>query len=87
VTDCIWHPSPDRLERANLTRLYRRLGADGYQELQRISVEQPDRFWHAVVEDLELGLRWDEVVDLSRGPAWARWFVGATTNVARVCVH
>jgi acetyl-CoA synthetase len=75
------------LERANLTRLYGLLDVAGYHELQRASVDEPDRFWSAVVEDLGLGLQWDEVVDLSRGPKWARWFIGATTNIAQVCVH
>src|SRR4029079_339555 len=53
-----------------------------YRALPRISVDEPDRFWRAVVEDLGLGLDWQEIVDLSRGPEWARWFLGATTNVA-----
>jgi acetyl-CoA synthetase len=87
VTDCIWHPSPDRVAAANLTRLLQRLDAADYQALHRISVDEPDRFWRAVVEDLGLDLDWQEVADLSRGPEWARWFLGATTNVARECVH
>ncbi len=87
MSDFIWHPPADRLEKANMTRLLRRLDAADYHELHAISVAEPERFWSAVVEDLELGLHWQEVVDLSRGPKWARWFVGATTNIARVCVH
>ena len=81
MTDCIWQPSPDRLERANLTRLLRRLGGADYHELHRISVDEPERFWSAVVEDLELGLEWDQVVD------GFRWFLGARLNIARSCVH
>ena len=87
MIDCIWHPSPDRVAAANLTRLMRRLDAADYAALHRISVDEPDRFWRAVVEDLGLELDWQEIVDLSRGPEWARWFLGATTNVARECVH
>ncbi len=72
-----------------MTRLARRLGADGYHELHRISVEEPERFWPEVVDDLgiEFSRPWDAVVDLSNGPEWARWFVGGRINVARVCVH
>jgi acetyl-CoA synthetase len=87
VTDCIWHPSPDRVAHANVTRLRQRLEAADYHALHRISVDEPDRFWRAVVDDLGLDLDWQEVVDLSRGPEWARWFIGATTNIARACVH
>src|SRR3954447_17911326 len=87
--DFIWRPSAERVERANVTRLGRALGASGYDELHRISIDEPDRFWPAVVEDLgiEFSRPWDAVVDASRGPEWAKWFVGGRVNVARVCVH
>src|SRR5262249_58308574 len=69
--------------------LMRRLGCDRYRELHRISVEDPERFWPEVVADLgiEFSRPWERVVDVSRGPEWARWFVGGTINVARCCVH
>ena len=85
----VWAPTPEQVERANVTRLARRLGAAGYHELHRISIEEPDRFWPAVVEDLgiEFSRAWDAVRDVSRGPEWARWFVGGRVNVARACLH
>jgi acetyl-CoA synthetase len=85
----VWVPPPELVERANVTRLARRLGADGYRELHHISLEEPARFWAAVVEDLDIAFSrpWDEVVDVSRGPEWARWFVGGRLNLARACVH
>ena len=89
MSDFIWHPSPELVQQANVTRLAGKLGADGYHELHRISVAEPDRFWPAVVEDLgiEFSQPWDAVVDESRGPEWATWFVGGRLNVARACVH
>ena len=85
----IWHPSPELIERANLTRLQRKLGAASYAELHEISVEEPDRFWPVLIDDLgiEFSRRWDTVVDSSRGPEWSTWFNGGQVNVARVCVH
>ncbi|MFL5912342.1 MAG: AMP-binding protein [Gaiellaceae bacterium] len=89
MSDFVWEPTPELIEQANLTRLARRLGADGYPGLHRISIEEPDRFWPAVIDDLgiEFSRPWDAVVDASRGPEWARWFVGGRLNVARVCLH
>jgi acetyl-CoA synthetase len=85
----IWQPPPELVEQANLTRLQRKLGASDYTELHRISIEEPDRFWPVVVDDLgiEFSRRWDSVVDSSRGPEWSTWFNGGRVNVARVCVH
>ncbi len=72
-----------------MTRLARTLGAAGYHDLHRISVEDPERFWPAVVADLglEFSQPWEHVVDVSRGPEWATWFVGGRVNAARACVH
>jgi acetyl-CoA synthetase len=89
MSDFVWEPSPERVETANVTRLARRLGVERYADLQRISVEQPDRFWPAVIEDLglEFSEPWHTVVDTSRGIEWATWFGGAKLNLAWNCVH
>jgi acetyl-CoA synthetase len=89
VADFVWTPTAEQVESANVTRLARRLGVERYHDLQRLSVEAPERFWPAVVEDLglEFSERWSEVVDTSRGPEWARWFVGGKLNLAWDCVH
>ena len=84
-----WTPTPEQLEAANVTRLARSLGCDGYAALHRVSVEEPDRFWRAVVGDLDLALArpWERVLDDSRGIEWTTWFDGARLNVAEACVH
>jgi acetyl-CoA synthetase len=89
VSDFVWSPSAEFLERANLTRLMGRLGVERYQQLHRISVEEPERFWPEVIDDLGLKFSqpWQRVVDTSRGPEWATWFVGGKLNLAHNCVH
>jgi acetyl-CoA synthetase len=89
VADFVWTPTADQVETANLTRLARRLGVERYHDLHRISIEEPERFWPALIEDLgiEFSEPWTEVVDVSRGPEWAKWFVGAKLNLAWDCVH
>src|SRR6185437_16980373 len=89
MTEYVWTPSEELIERANLTRLQRQLGAADYKELHRISIEEPDRFWPAVIADLGLAFSkpWHTVVDATRGPEWAQWFVGGELNLARICVH
>jgi acetyl-CoA synthetase len=89
VTDFVWRPDPERVETANLTRLARRLGVERYEDLHRISVDDPERFWPAVVEDLglEFSQPWDRVLDTSRGIEWSTWFVGGRLNLAWNCLH
>ncbi|HEX6491635.1 MAG TPA: AMP-binding protein, partial [Gaiellaceae bacterium] len=87
--EAIWSPTPEVLEQANVVRLMRRLGFADYRRLQQFSQDEPERFWPAVIEDLglEFSRPWERVVDLSRGPEWATWFVGGKLNLAWNCVH
>jgi acetyl-CoA synthetase len=89
VTDVVWRPTPERAERANVTRLMRRLGCDRYLDLHRISVEDPDRFWPELVDDLgiEFSTPFERVLDVSEGIEWPRWFVGGRLNLAWNCLH
>ncbi len=85
----VWTPTPEQVEQANVTRLQRQLGCADYHDLHRVSVDEPERFWPAVVEDLgiEFSRPWDRVLDETDGIEWAKWFVGGRLNLARVCVH
>ncbi|HJS49209.1 MAG TPA: AMP-binding protein, partial [Gaiellaceae bacterium] len=87
--DFAWVPTPEQLARANVTRLATSLDCRDYDELHRVSIEEPDRFWRAVASDLGIPLSrdWDEVLDESRGVEWTTWYVGARLNVADACVH
>jgi acetyl-CoA synthetase len=89
MSEFIWAPTPEDVEGANLTRLARRLGVEGYHELHRVSVEEPDRFWPAVIDDLGLEFTkpWESVLDSSRGPEWTTWFDGGKLNLAWNCLH
>jgi acetyl-CoA synthetase len=89
VTEFVWKPSPEVLERANVVRLMRRHGIDDYWELVRRAEDDPAWFWAAAIEDmgLEFSQPWERVVDDSQGPEWATWFGGGKLNLAWNCVH
>ena len=89
MSDFIWSPTAEDVESANLTRLARSLGVERYRDLHRISVDEPERFWPAVIEDLglEFSEPWIQVVDTSRGNEWATWFSGGKLNLAWNCLH
>ena len=84
-----WSPSDDFAANALVARFQRRHGLASFEDLRRRSIEEPEWFWPAVVEDLglEFTTPWDHVVDLSRGPEWTTWFVGGGVNIAHNCVH
>jgi len=85
----VWTPTAERLERTNVVRLWRKLDCESYHELHRISVEEPERFWPVLIDDLgiEFTRTWERVLDVSDGIEWAKWFVGGRLNLASNCVH
>ncbi len=87
--DFVWIPTAEQLATANVSRLAQLLDCDDYDALHRISIDEPDRFWRAVVADLGIPLArgWDAVLDESQGIEWTTWFRGARLNVADACVH
>jgi acetyl-CoA synthetase len=87
--EVVWRPSEQVLASANVVRLMRRAGLDDYRELQRRSAEDPEWFWPLAIDDMDLEFSqpWKRVMDVSRGPEWATWFVGGKLNVAWNCVH
>src|SRR5437763_5848600 len=89
VNEIVWHPDEATVARANVTRLLARAGSADYAELVRRSAEEPDWFWPLAVDDLglEFAEPWRQVVDTSRGPEWATWFVGARVSIPHNCVH
>jgi acetyl-CoA synthetase len=88
MTDIIWRPTADVVERAQITRLLRAVGVRDVAELHRRSVADPEWYWRAAVKDL--GIRWAQpftrVLDDSRGPMWPTWFSGGRLNFTDNCI-
>src|SRR5580765_8171993 len=69
-TDPLWRPSPERIEKANLTVFLRiarerwQPDLEDYAALYRWSIEKPEQFWQAVWEfcGVVASRPWDEVV-------------------------
>jgi len=84
----IWRPSRDFLENSNVARFMKKHGIRGYRELLAWSVKDIRRFWRLLLEDM--GVEWykpyDEILDLSGGLPWAKWFVGGEMNIVHNCI-
>ncbi len=89
MTEVVWTPDEETLAHANVVRLMRKHGFERYRDLVSRSIDEPEWFWPAVIEDmgLEFFEPWEQVVDLARGPEWATWFTGGKLNIAWNCVH
>ena len=88
MNDVVWTPTPEYVERANVTRLMRAHGIGTYESLLERSLNDNDWFWNAVVHDLDIRLfeHYTRVSDRARGVEWTTWFEGAELNLAHQCV-
>ena len=84
-----WRPSPEVIERSRLTAFMRRHQLPSFAALLERSTADPEWFWPAVFDDLGLEFYepFRQVLDVSKGPAWARWCVGARLNIARPSLY
>ncbi len=99
MDEIVWRPTAEWIERAHVTRLMRTLGYDvdprggpeherSVREFVKRTGEDIEWFWNAAVRDMEL--LWDApyhtLLDVTRGPAHADWFLGGRTNIVRNCI-
>ncbi len=88
MTEIAWEPTPEYVERANVTRLMRAHGIASLEELRARSVADIAWYWDAAVKDLGIPFStpYEQVLDDSRGIEWTRWFVGGRVNITSACV-
>jgi acetoacetyl-CoA synthetase len=89
----MWAPSPERVERANITRYLhwlrdrRGLRFASYDELWRWSVDDLDGFWASIWEFFEVGGPAPSPALAERRMPGARWFPEATLNHAELSLR
>lgn len=88
LTELIWQPTKEQIASARITQFIARCGLTSLEELQARAMQEPAWFWEQVTADL--GIDWysppQQILDLSAGLPWARWFRGARTNLAHDCL-
>ena len=89
ASDVAWRPSADQLHDSHLARFLRASGEPSLEALQARAVADPAWFWGGAADDL--GIAWSRrptsILDTSRGPAHARWWLGGELNYARAALE
>jgi acetyl-CoA synthetase len=83
-----WTPTPDVIERAQLTRFMRQVGVNSFDELYQFSINETEKFTAEVLRflDIKFNPPYEKLLDLSDGAAFPHWCVGAGLNVVSHCV-
>jgi acetyl-CoA synthetase len=82
VPDAAWRPSAAELTESRLARFVKASGMADLEALQSRAATDPAWFWGAAADDL--AVPWQrrplQILDLARGPEWARWWTGGAFN-------
>jgi acetyl-CoA synthetase len=83
-----WRPTADYRDRSRLAGFMTLHALEDQDALLQRSVEDPEWFWTAVLDDLgiEFYEPYRQILDTSQGIAWSRWCVGGTLNIVHNCV-
>jgi acetyl-CoA synthetase len=84
-----WTPGDAERGRSRLLSAASRWGHASLESLHRASVDEPEWFWRAVVDDLSIDFRepFDKVRDDTGGHALPQWFTDGRLNAVDLCVH
>src|ERR1043166_8624282 len=55
-----------------------------YDRIYKESVEQPEKFWGRIAQELHWFKKWDKVLEWKT--PWAKWFVGGHLNLSYNCL-
>ena len=75
-----WTPSPEVIERAQLTKFMRQVGVSTFDELYQYSIRDVEKFTDEVLKflDIKFDPPYTKLLDTSNGPEFPTWF--ATGN-------
>lgn len=82
-----WIPTETEVSETNIARACKRLWQPSYPHFFRWSVEHREDFWRDTAEMLGIKFRTrpSRILDVLNGIEHARWFVGASLNIAESC--
>src|ERR1700694_3878505 len=88
IGDVIWEPSPGVIAKSRLKRFMDQHGIATFPELLRRADEDIEWFWDAAIKDIDIAFyrHYDQVVDLSAGKEWAKWWIGGRMNIVQSCL-
>jgi acetyl-CoA synthetase len=83
-----WTPSPDVIEKAQLTRFMKQTGTKTFDEVYQQSIASPEDFTAEVLKflDIKFDPPYEKLLDTSDGIEWSKWCGGGGLNITEMCV-
>lgn len=87
MSDVIWRPSGEYLK-CRINHFMQKHGISDVKDLIKKSSDDTEWFWQSALD--YVGFDWykpyDKLMDMSKGFAWTKWFIGGETNIIANCL-
>jgi len=83
-----WTPTPDVIERAQLTKFMKQVGVSTWDELYAFSIRDVEKFTEEVLKflDIRFDPPYSRVMDIADGVEFPRWLDVAGLNITEMCL-
>jgi acetyl-CoA synthetase len=89
LSDFKFIPTEKQIQESNILQFIQKHNISSLEELSQKAKADLEWFWELVDEDI--GIVWDvpytKTLDVSKGIAWAKWFVNGKTNIYKSSVE
>ncbi len=89
MSDFAFIPTEKQIQESNILQFIQKHNISSLEELSQKAKADLEWFWQLVDEDI--GIVWDvpytKTLDVSKGIAWAKWFVNGKTNIYKSSVE
>ena len=81
--DIVWRPTPEQIAQTNVKKFMDKHAIPTFDALIDRSTRDIGWFWRAMQDEMQVEFYepYTQIVDLSRGPQWAKWCVGGKMNI------
>ncbi|HRH42020.1 MAG TPA: AMP-binding protein, partial [Pyrinomonadaceae bacterium] len=83
-----WTPTPEVIERTQLTKFMHQVGAKTWDELYQFSINDVEKYTAEVLKFLNIKFDppYERLLDSSKGIEWSKWCVGGGLNISEMCL-
>lgn len=83
-----WQPTPEVIERAQLTKFMHQVGVKTWDELYQFSINDVEKYTAEVLKflDIKFDPPYEKLLDSSEGIEWSKWCVGGGLNISEMCL-
>ena len=84
-----WTPTPEVVERAQLTKFMRQVGVSTWDELYAYSINDVEKFTAEVIRflDIKFDPPYEKLLDTTDGIEFPNWLNGAGLNITEMCLE